>query len=338
MGFLSRALWLVVVYWVTIGLVVMILGAHQFHLKVAANAAVNPATSLTIGELIRQRNIYRELQDAADSLQAEAKTKASEVAKFQREAILAIGEQEKLGAAVAIAVQQLAASVVIPRSTQGEKGDAPTLVPDNLGRRDLAQWARGHIRTDVSRKLNETLVKEETKFAEAEAIRFIAQKQADVATARLAVLRLELIPQAEKNLKNFLEGLTARPAPPAGAPPPTNGGSVLGLLYELDSFTNLSFLWFGLVEPMKFVTLPGSVLTLLLALSMGALGSTLFVTGEFFGVGASRPFAWFLFRPFLGMITALAVFVVFKAGQLTMAGGAPSSNSEIDLNPFLVSF
>ena len=56
-----RGIWLIFVYWSTIGLAVMILGAHQFYLKVAANAAANPDSALTIGELISKRDEFRAL-------------------------------------------------------------------------------------------------------------------------------------------------------------------------------------------------------------------------------------------------------------------------------------
>jgi hypothetical protein len=184
--------------------------------------------------------------------------------------------------------------------------------------------------------LYEAYVKAREKSAAAQLAYGWARAQEHSLGKRLEVIALEL-PAASDRLDTFVKKLSARAT---GSDPSRsgNGPGVLGLLYELDSFSNLWFFWLGQIDPLKIVTLPGSVLTLLLALSMGALGSTLYVTGEYFGAGNGRPFVWYIFRPFLGMITALAVFVAFKAGQLTISGVSTNSGTEMDLNPFLVSF
>lgn len=46
------------------------------------------------------------------------------------------------------------------------------------------------------------------------------------------------------------------------------------------------------------------------------------------------------FRPFLGIMLAVATFILFKSGQvvLTVSPSANSSITEIGLNPFVVSF
>jgi hypothetical protein len=79
--------------------------------------------------------------------------------------------------------------------------------------------------------------------------------------------------------------------------------------------------------------LPAEILTLLLALSMGALGSTLHVTKTLLTASEERPTSYYLIRPFQGMVTSLVVFVLLKAGQLTISAG-DSDN----LNIFFVSF
>lgn len=86
------------------------------------------------------------------------------------------------------------------------------------------------------------------------------------------------------------------------------------------------------------IFLPVEVLTLLLTLAMGALGATLQATRQMvegFGDGgeADCPLGCFLFRPFQGMVTACVVYIVFKAGQVTISTGDTEA-----LNPFFVSF
>ena len=83
----------------------------------------------------------------------------------------------------------------------------------------------------------------------------------------------------------------------------------------------------------RLFALPTEILTLLLALSMGALGSTLHVTKTLLTASEERPASYYLIRPFQGMVTSLVVFVLLKAGQLTISAG-DSDN----LNIFFVSF
>jgi hypothetical protein len=80
-------------------------------------------------------------------------------------------------------------------------------------------------------------------------------------------------------------------------------------------------------------SLPPEILTLLLALSMGALGSTLHITKTLLNPTEVQPPSYYLIRPFQGMVTSLVVFVLLKAGQLTISVG-DSDN----LNIFFVSF
>lgn len=87
-------------------------------------------------------------------------------------------------------------------------------------------------------------------------------------------------------------------------------------------------------------TMPAQLLTLILTLSMGSLGSVIFLTRELFREGEKHSVNWYIFRPFLGMVTAIAIFVLAKSGQLVIsdAGSAESGRMSETLNPFFVSF
>jgi len=78
--------------------------------------------------------------------------------------------------------------------------------------------------------------------------------------------------------------------------------------------------------------LPREILTLVLALSMGALGSALHVTKVVLDGNEANPPSWYVVRPFQGMIAALIVFILLKAGQLTV------SSANGTLNTFVVAF
>ena len=93
-------------------------------------------------------------------------------------------------------------------------------------------------------------------------------------------------------------------------------------------FNNLGPFCFGM-----FAKQTSAVLVLFLTLAMGMLGSTIFITQEYVIRGSgNRPITWFLIRPALGMVTAIAIFVLAKAGQLGL------SESADNLNPWVISF
>ena len=76
-----------------------------------------------------------------------------------------------------------------------------------------------------------------------------------------------------------------------------------------------------------------SVLVFLLAIAMGALGSTIHITRTFLA-GESRPMAWYLIRPLLGTVTAVAIYILAKAGQLALNPGAATGA----MDPWFISF
>lgn len=89
----------------------------------------------------------------------------------------------------------------------------------------------------------------------------------------------------------------------------------------------------------KFIQLPEQFLELILTISMGVLGSLMRITRNYFDKepDEEEALAWYIFRPFLGAITALAVLILLKAGQLTISN--PSDGAGPDgLNPFFISF
>lgn len=80
-------------------------------------------------------------------------------------------------------------------------------------------------------------------------------------------------------------------------------------------------------------SIPSEVLTLILALVLGALGSALHMTKVVLEAKEKPAASWYIIRPCQGVIMALVVFVLLKAGQLTMAAGDGDA-----LNPFFVAF
>lgn len=101
-------------------------------------------------------------------------------------------------------------------------------------------------------------------------------------------------------------------------------------------FENLFQIFSSVFKLDSFWALPKQILTIILILSMGVLGSLIFVTIEFLKnseCDSNIQCSMYIFRPFLGMIVALAMYVMVKSGQSTF--GDATSNF---LSPFLISF
>lgn len=327
-----RGIWLIFVYWSTIGLAVMILGAHQFYLKVAANAAANPDSALTIGELISKRSEYLVLQDLVTSLRQDQERAKAALHDLQAKLVNVTIGAKSADRKAQIAAQRLVRSIVTAQPADAAK---PVVLPKNfqeISGRDLVALVLLHVQSQEGMRLLDFFEQaEEAAQSEIEEASLIVTTINRIELEKKG--RDESLEAKEGQLNGFIDKFSKRVNNKAA-----NELTAMGLVFELSSFRNLSFFWFNRGDPMSFVALPGSVLTLLLALAMGALGSTLYVTMEYFRPGPNKSLAWYLFRPALGMITALAVFVAFKAGQLTLSGVSPNSGAEADLNPFLVSF
>ena len=89
-----------------------------------------------------------------------------------------------------------------------------------------------------------------------------------------------------------------------------------------------------------FIGLSSITRILIITVSLGLLGSVLRVTRYFFeddrdNKGEAWP--WYVLRPFLGAITALAILMLVKAGQLTISNTSVGAEGS-ELNPFLVAF
>jgi len=94
----------------------------------------------------------------------------------------------------------------------------------------------------------------------------------------------------------------------------------------------LKYVTFGILTD-HFWQYPRPILKLNLILSMGILGSLIFVTIQFIRHPLKYSLEMYFFRPFLGMLMALAMYVMVKSGQWTFL-----DSKEKDLSPFLISF
>jgi hypothetical protein len=84
-----------------------------------------------------------------------------------------------------------------------------------------------------------------------------------------------------------------------------------------------------------FFYLPSYLVTLMLTLAMGALGSVIFIMHKLFKGELDQRVSWYFMRPFLGMTLALAMYILAQAGQFAMTD---PSGAVGDLNPFTIAF
>jgi uncharacterized membrane protein len=311
-----RGLWLLFLYVSIVGLVLLSLAAHQFQARVIernAEAQAGRAQAITLPTLLSLRVEYEAHLQRLEA--AEQDLRGAEEQLIAAERALAEASAAREGSRLAMAGAAVSLGPEVELSADPETIDTRIVAdmlarakvrlardPDAEGLSDLAQAAR--------QALDEFGTAARTE-AEAFALFFARQETQRTHQERLHARR--------QTLEEF------------GA---SVGQGTVDLLNELIAYRNFKPLVFYLEDPVGVASLPRDLLTLFVTLMMGALGSVLFVTRTYLQQGDERGFAWYLFRPFLGMITALAVFVAFKAGQLTLGG----VTTDQPLNPFLLSF
>ena len=84
--------------------------------------------------------------------------------------------------------------------------------------------------------------------------------------------------------------------------------------------------------------MPSQLLILILAISMGAFGSVIHLTWEYFDKTTRRRLSWYIFRPFLGAVLAFAIFILLKSGQMVLTNTTGVGAGAEDLNPYFISF
>ena len=83
---------------------------------------------------------------------------------------------------------------------------------------------------------------------------------------------------------------------------------------------------------------PNELLTIILVVCMGTLGSTIYLIQIYFSAMSSTTLSFLMFRQLLGALVALALFVLLKAGVLAAADPRSLAQSGVDLNPFMIAF
>jgi hypothetical protein len=118
-------------------------------------------------------------------------------------------------------------------------------------------------------------------------------------------------------------------------------GFIEAVYHDLLYFDKLRLFTAYQLDPAAMALMPPWMLSLYVTLAMGAMGSLLYVMRSFLqdkldeSAGASRtyrPLSWFIMRPLMGVVTALAFFVVIQAGLLVTDGAVDVGGG--GLNPY----
>ena len=110
------------------------------------------------------------------------------------------------------------------------------------------------------------------------------------------------------------------------------GISLHNMVGEVNSLRYLDIL-----NIFELVTLQPEILTLMLVMVMGALGALIHVTQGYLKQETEESWAVFLFRPLLGVVSALAIYILARAGVLVVSDSGQSAGNA-GLSPFFVSF
>jgi hypothetical protein len=118
-------------------------------------------------------------------------------------------------------------------------------------------------------------------------------------------------------------------------------GFIEAVYHDLLYFDKLRLFTAYQLDPTAMALMPPWMLSLYVTLAMGAMGSLLYVMRSFLqdkldeSAGTSRtyrPLSWFIMRPLMGVVTALAFFVVIQAGLLVTDGAVDVGGG--GLNPY----
>jgi hypothetical protein len=110
-------------------------------------------------------------------------------------------------------------------------------------------------------------------------------------------------------------------------------GLILNQVYELEAMRQSAIAY----PIYKAVMFPTDLLILALVVVMGLLGSSLLLSYIYVTQFADRPFAFYFMRPFFGVITALVIYIVAKAG-IPLIADPTRLGAAAPVNPYFISF
>jgi hypothetical protein len=302
-------------------LVVAVLTAHQF--QHAIQTTQIDGKPIAIWKVIELRDKWKEGTDRArlelESNQVQHAELLKELASIQDELAVAKSARDKNEFAVSDSGRLL-------MSKFAEAGlPVPTAIypMDTRFSVEMLQVLNGDNSVDQKQKdeLKKLVKDHQLKVAEAFQSELPAKRlfdRKDTLEERLPLLA-DSLKRLGIGLEGLLEGETA-----------SDKELLANFLSQLNALDSAMFGWIK-----GLATTEPDLLTLFLVLAMGILGGTIHLA-QLYLSGAATSVGYFLFRPFLGAITALVVFVVARTGVFVVS--EPMQNNSSPISPFFISF
>lgn len=307
-----RGAWLLALYITSIIAVTVALTAYQLQHNIRTFDA--GGTSLAVWRILQLRESWNQLQSAKASAEVAVAEARGNVDRLTLEANRARQDWEAADLVLTDARQKLERALL----AVGTAADAVGVSVEQTIR-VYANLAPEKKTPDVVRAYDDFVAKQDHEN-ETENIHLGAEGKLDDADGELTA-RTAVLDDVGSKFSLILEGLGDERVSNAT-------GDFLTQLNYLSSIPGGRFFEFG--------AMANDMLTLILVLAMGALGGTIHLT-QIYLAGESRSASYYLFRPLLGAITALAVYVVARAGLFVLSDPSASS-ARSPLSPFFISF
>lgn len=327
-GFGARGTWLIFLYLASILLVVMTLTAQQAQNRIQGFEVNNK--KLSIWMLERLANDWFAYED-------EVQRRGRTIAELQARWQAVQGQIEELNAeenTIVAAFQAAMTPVGIHLALTSPDVTLDTTTPETFVQVVSTVQKAETVPDDISKAIEAARGAYEAYLSINQRIRLL--------TARRSGIETTMASTAE-DMNSFID--TRKPVlyQKAGFDDPNVEATLQDFVSEVTYFRNFSLgsLYSFDIDlggwAYKFWRMPSEMLTIILVLFMGVLGSTIDLTQTYFSSRNSQPLSYYVFRPVLGAITALAVFIVAKAGVIVVSD-ASFTQSGAPLSPFFISF
>jgi hypothetical protein len=306
-GFGAAGTWLIVLISISVFVAVVIFSATQFQTRLANLAVSGKALSVWKADQLREgwaANVLS-LNNATKDLQSARKT-SEQNRQTVDTALAALREFEAQGYKRLNALKER----VSPGGPELAKeldstawGDVPAIVRQHIDKSKISEFSASL----------DAFVTAREKWLEANRKLEGAKRTQDSIEDVL-----------QKRSKDFEEAKTHLKVPDEDA-------SVENVIYEFQTMYEhypLSY----------YVSLaPSDLLALILVIAMGVLGASLQLSFIYTTEFARRPISYYIFRPFLGIITALVIFIVTKAG-IPLIADTNKLSTNVPINPYFIAF
>jgi hypothetical protein len=303
--------WLMVLYVVTIATAIMAFSAFQFQTALGSTEASGRA--LTIGELESERQSFIAGQKTIEAARENVRIMEANLARVNQEENRARSELHSMNVNFG-RLRDEAVTTIWSLPFTNFKDPMTKKVMDDIGEMQgyLARFIataeqdeRGKVE-EILRRINDTVV---TKYALDAQLAYLDEQSNELVTS---------IDAGRNNIASLISTSSSRP-------------ELIGLFQQVEFFE-------GVPLGRSFATMPPALLIPIVTLAMGALGSVIYLSVSVVVGEPPRPFAWYLFRPMLGMVTAFAVFILVQAGALVITKPPAEGGDPGQLNPYFIAF